>query len=89
MRRDLQRPALHLPRQRLPLGLIPKLEHLLANVIPKHIRHDLVRMWHDLVKHLLAVRRRTGLELDLDEAGAVLVRGELDEMIKDVLSCQR
>ena len=76
---------LHLIRQDLLLRLITVFEELLDHVITEHIRHELdgVRVYfaEDLVL-LVAV---SGLELLLDEPGAMLVTTEFYNMVINVL----
>ncbi len=81
-------------RQHMPLyfiGQYPLLvvrsvfEKLLNDVVAKHVHHQLQRVWQDLLENQLLLRIGGGLELLLNETGAVLVPAKFDDVPHDVL----
>jgi hypothetical protein len=61
------------------------IEELLDDIVTKDIGHERERIRQDLAVHGLSVLFRCIFEFGLDEAGAMLVTGKLDDMSKDLL----
>ena len=82
--------ALHPVGQLLLLRLVAVLEELLHDVVAEDVRHQLQRVGEDLPEELRLLVAVGGLQLALDEARAVLVAAELDDVVVDVLrmACQ-
>ena len=61
-----------------------ELEELLDDVVAEHVGHEAVGGGEDLLEHELLLGGRGSLQLLLDKPGAVLVLGELHNVVGDL-----
>ena len=76
----------HLIGKHLLLCLVAVLEELLNHVITKDISHQLTCVRMELSKDLILFVAVCGLKLLLNEARAMLVTTEFDDMLIDILN---
>ena len=65
-----------------------ELKEFLDDVITKDVRHQTVGGGEDLLEHQLLLSGRGPLQLLLDEPGAVLVLGELEDVAREVAEAE-
>ena len=85
LNREVDDLALHDPGQNLLLNLVAVLKELLDDVVAEHVFHELNGIGLDLPEHLIFLVAIGGLEFLLDEARAVLVAAEFDNVVVYVL----